>query len=64
MATYHGMTFIQCSGCGHTESDDFLMTVWNDQLLQCPNCEKCSDIIWGDTDGNKWQKVGEARFRI
>jgi hypothetical protein len=65
MATYHGMTFIECVGCGYREADDEMMEIWNDMLTACPvdGCG-CRDIIWGDTDGMTWRKDGEQRFRI
>ena len=51
MATYHGMTWIECLGCGHRTDDDETMEIWNDHVPECPSCRTRQPIRWGDVDG-------------
>jgi len=62
MATYHGMTFMECLGCGYRTEDDEEMEIWNDCLLGCPICDH-SDLRWGTVGGVIHRKVGEMRMR-
>jgi hypothetical protein len=62
MATYHGMTFMECLGCEYRTEDDEEMEMWNDGLLGCPICD-CPDLRWGTVGGAIHRKVRGCRMR-
>lgn len=60
-ATYHGLTKIECRGCGYTTTDTTTMELWNDLGVDCPKCGSAPtfDVVFYNADGRITQVSGD-----